>query len=736
MTSNGAVSGTNGTFSGALFGANFTTSGAAIVSTLTSNGAVSGTSGAFTSLQVSGITTTNSLISNVYGVFGQNVTVNSTNTSTSTTTGALVVGGGIGLAGNIYAGGNVVAASFQPTSASVPGAGLYLPTTNTLALSTAGAERVRIDSTGKVGIGTITPGSTLDVNGIANFRSTLTTIDTTTAAALVSNTYVKTATVNATGAIVGANIVSNSTIQGVTVATVNSLVNNTTASFGGIVSINSTSNATSTGTGALQVAGGVGIIGNLYVGGNIVGAGTVTTFSGNSGVFYGDANGFGALYAGITGFTVVPNTVLQLAASINSYAQVNFENTNAGTQSTTDYVATANNGTDTTFYVDLGIAGSAYDNTSPNNSLGTALFPNDSYLYAQGNTSITNGGNLVVGTTTATKSIRFIAGGVNSANVALTITNTGLSVAPTTASTSTATGAVINAGGEGIAGNLNVGGTRNTFTNYVGVGTSTATGMSNVFSVYGSTNLYGNVRLLNSGGATSGIYFQDGSFQATSASSTPSFGLNGTVQFAGAGNTFSGNSTSFFWDTANNRLGIGTNTPGSLLDVNGIANFRSTVTVNGTATVNALVSNGAISGTTLNGTALTVTSSQNSGTETVQSLVSNTSVTGQQFQLNGNVATTSGITQITVDSFVTSAYRTAHYIIQVTDNSASSYHSAQIMLIHDGTTVYKTEYNEIYTAGLLGTFDASISGGVLTLLFTATSATNKTIKMLRQLVAV
>jgi hypothetical protein len=46
----------------------------------------------------------------------------------------------------------------------------------------------------------------------------------------------------------------------------------TIAAAGGTVTINSNTNATSTTTGALQVVGGVGIQGNLYVGGTIVGA--------------------------------------------------------------------------------------------------------------------------------------------------------------------------------------------------------------------------------------------------------------------------------------------------------------------------------------------------------------------------------------------------------------------------------------------------------------------------------
>jgi C1q domain len=59
----------------------------------------------YTGSTVSSLQTVNALISNTFGRFGQNVTVNSTNSSTSTSTGAVIVSGGIGIAGNINAGG-------------------------------------------------------------------------------------------------------------------------------------------------------------------------------------------------------------------------------------------------------------------------------------------------------------------------------------------------------------------------------------------------------------------------------------------------------------------------------------------------------------------------------------------------------------------------------------------------------------------------------------------------------
>jgi hypothetical protein len=134
------------------------------------------------------------------------------------------------------------------------------------------------------------------------------------------------------------------------------------------------------------------------------------------------------LYVGPTLFTALPNTIAQFTGNANSYAQINFENLSSGTDATADYIATANNGTDTTFFVDLGITNNNYDNASPTNSLGTAVFANDSYLYAQGNLATTTGGNLVIGTSTANKSVKIFAGGINSANIVATVSNTGVAV--------------------------------------------------------------------------------------------------------------------------------------------------------------------------------------------------------------------------------------------------------------------------------------------------------------------
>jgi hypothetical protein len=86
-----------------------------------------------------------------------------------------------------------------------------------------------------------------------------------------------------------------------------------------------------------------------------------------------------------------------------------------------------------------------------------------------------------------------------------------------------------------------------------------------------------------------------------------------------------------------------------------------------------------------------------------------------------------------VTSFNKTVYRTAKYIVQMTQNSR--YHSQEVLLIHDGTTVSMVEYADIYTESDLGTVDADISGNAVRLLVTP-NYTNTTVKTNRTEVAV
>lgn len=157
--------------------------------------------------------------------------------------------------------------------------------------------------------------------------------------------------------------------------------------------------------------------------------GNVTIYNGNiisQGAYISGSNvsGTDAIYAGIAGFTPLgSNVIAQFAGNVNSYAQINFQNINTGNAATTEIVLTADNGNDTAYFGDFGIAGSAYVPSA--NDLGTAVYPNDTYVYAQGSGSGSSG-NLVIGSNEANGVVRIIANGSNIENVVATFNSSGI----------------------------------------------------------------------------------------------------------------------------------------------------------------------------------------------------------------------------------------------------------------------------------------------------------------------
>ena len=226
----------------------------------------------------------------------------------------------------------------------------------------------------------------------------------------------------------------------------------TTLFASGQVNFSANTASTNTGTGALIVNGGVGIGGNLFLGGNLNVIGNSFVISSNSGVFYGNAVGAGALYAGVIGYTPQDFTTIQSSGNADNYIQINLQNINSGQNASSDFVATADNGTQTDTFIDMGINSSTY------NAAGYELSkPNDGYLYVHGNLT-TGGGNLVLGTWHE-NDIVFATAGLSTPNEQARFkNNVGLIISRTTASTTTTSGALQVAGGAGIAGNLNVGG--------------------------------------------------------------------------------------------------------------------------------------------------------------------------------------------------------------------------------------------------------------------------------------
>lgn len=122
------------------------------------------------------------------------------------------------------------------------------------------------------------------------------------------------------------------------------------------------------------------------------------------------------------------NAPIQGISSVNSYAQIESQNLSTGTSASTDFIATADNGTDTTNYVDLGINGSGYSSAG-----WTVNGAGDSYLYA-------SDGNLAVGVSGSAKKLALFAGGTTSSNIKAEVTTTGVNF---TSGTTIVTGSLV-----------------------------------------------------------------------------------------------------------------------------------------------------------------------------------------------------------------------------------------------------------------------------------------------------
>jgi hypothetical protein len=79
-----------------------------------------------------------------------------------------------------------------------------------------------------------------------------------------------------------------------------------------------------------------------------------------------------------------------------------------------------------------------------------------------------------------------------------------------------------------------------------------------------------------------------------------------------------------------------------------------------------------------------------------------------------------------VDRFQLEDFRTAKYMVQMTNSG--TYHITEVMLVHNDTDVFVSEYGTVITNSSLGTVSADISNGYVRLLVTPTNATDTVVK--------
>ena len=161
----------------------------------------------------------------------------------------------------------------------------------------------------------------------------------------------------------------------------------------------------------------------------------------------------------------------------------------------------------------------------------------------------------------------------------------------------------------------------------------------------------------------------------------------------------------------------GNGTVGGTFQVTGATTLNNTLQVNNVTDSNA-TNQGSIVTTGGMGLAKNITLGGyiTAGTAGAGSVVNSLFSNNTLFSSYTSSAISTNVLQ-NLDTYSGATYRTAKYIIQIVDGT--KIHSQEIMLFHDGTNAYMTEYAIITTStGELGSFDANYSGGTMTLNFT------------------
>ena len=91
---------------------------------------------------------------------------------------------------------------------------------------------------------------------------------------------------------------------------------------------------------------------------------------------------------------------------------------------------------------------------------------------------------------------------------------------------------------------------------------------------------------------------------------------------------------------------------------------------------------------------------------------------------SGTLTTSATTANQVLDSVSASSVRTLQYLVQIVNSTTSEYHSTCVMVIHNGTSVYITEYGTVLSGNSLATIDADITGGNLRLLVTPANASS------------
>jgi len=178
---------------------------------------------------------------------------------------------------------------------------------------------------------------------------------------------------------------------------------------------------------------------------------------------------------------------------------------------------------------------------------------------------------------------------------------------------------------------------------------------------------------------------------------------------------------------------------GALLPVGAGRDIGSpTAVVDNIYASNVVISGGSISGVSFSLSAVDNTPigavTPSTGKFTTAEATTTLTLSGGAPLVATEAGTSFGTSATTIDTFAAATYRSAKYVVSVTNGS--NYQVAEVLVVHNGINAYITTYGVTSSTGsTFATFTANISGGNVILEATGTAAGN-TAKVLRSYIAV
>ena len=694
------------------------------------------------------VTVTNSVsVSNTVSVTG-NVSIG----GALTLTGSFTVGNNLFVSNNVSVNNNITVTGNTTLSKniSVTGNATFsnaVAVTGNVTLSNSVTITGNLSLSNTLAVtGNVSLSNTLTVNGALTVNSSISALSNAT----FSNTLAVTgnATFSNTVAVTG-----DTTLGGTLVVTGATTVNNnlnvngsiTVANSNVFLSTNSTVSFTVGNTGTNTVVNATSISVNRVLATNV--SGTIVTTSqpyitANNATYFGGqlpsyyTGSSATAYANAVAYAdailvtaLTPAYAYADAQTATAYANaVIFANTVANNAYTNAVTYSSNGSNITTGTIPSGRLSGSYTGIT---AIGTI----------SGNLAISN--NTTTNTLIVTKTVSIgtdLTVTNNTLSNTLTVTynaNVGANLAVTNGLL--VGGAANIVGSLGVGGNANVGGDVRVVGNlYVTgttttVGTSTATGdlipSSNLFSLGNTTNRFSVFGM--TGNFATSLTANVASFGNTIPTSTGATTLGNTsyrwVMYANSIDVSSNGSFANIVVTSTSTLNVASITSPTitgLLTAQGNAVFQSNVTANGIVSIGNTVT---VTGNAVfqsNVTANGVVAVGNNVVVTGNTTVTNYMIVNSTSYAYSTKYNVSGLLIQTADSFSATAYRSAEYIVQITDATSTSYQVSKLLMLHDGTNAYVTEYAQLNNNGLIGTFSADINAGNVRLRVIPTIATS------------